>query len=464
MHRVLVLLLWAACAAGVGCAPAEPAPAPARPHIVFVLLDTVRQHHLGLYGYERDTTPEIDALGAKGLVFDDAVAQSSWTLPSLASLLTSRYPSEMFHELDEMYAPSGRVYTLTQALDAAGYRTVSVATNPYNDPFFRMMEGFDERHFETSANADWVVDRALAALDAARAPDAPDPGAPLFLYLHFMDLHHPLTVPPPWDGMYPTLDGAPHDQNVRAHLLFDDPDQLDSEAFRVYRSHKLALYDGGLRFIDHEIGRLVRRLEAAGMLDDTVIVVAGDHGQEFWDHSAEGRALGLERFHHADSYGLGHGHTLFPELVRVPLIFAGRGVPVGRVATRVRNIDVVPTLLGLAGVEDASLDARGVDLVAAIRAGTLADLPAFTETVSRSAEQRSLLEGRFQLLRLDDREVLFDLESGALVDVAAAHPDAVARLRGGLDGELGTIDRPAEAGPKIGDRVRSDLRALGYID
>jgi len=130
----------------------------------------------------------------------------------------------------------------------------------------------------------------------------------------------------------------------------------------------------------------------------------------------------------------------------------------------VRNIAPLPTLLRLAALDHASLHPPDLHLLAAIRACTLADLPAFTETVSRSAEQRSLLEGRFQLLRLDDREVLFDLESGALVDVAAAHPDAVARLRGGLDGELGTIDRPAEAGPKIGDRVRSDLRALGYID
>jgi arylsulfatase A-like enzyme len=278
-----------------------------------------------------------------------------------------------------------------------------------------------------------------------------------------MDTHFPLTVPPPFDSHFPTLDGLPHADAARNRLEFGDPDLLGTREFEVYRSHTFALYDGGLRYIDAEVGRLVDHLKRSGLYERSVIVVAADHGQAFWDHGAEEEALGLEHFNRPDVYGLGHGHTLFSELIHVPLILHGAGVPRGRVGQQVRNIDIAPTILGLAGAADPRFEARGVDLLARLAGGDLSDLPAWSETRSRSASQRALRDGRHQYLRLDGREYLFDTAAAELVDVADRNPETVERLRRDFERMSSSIER-AETGHSVVDEdVRRDLKALGYV-
>jgi len=454
LHLVLLL------ASSVGCAADRRAEPP--PNIVWILLDTVGTNHIGIYGYERDTTPVIDSLARDGLVFENAIAQSSWTLPSFSSMMTSRYPGEIFAELGLNSRPSGTIRTLTEVLKDSGYRTISVTTNPYNWRMFRLMGGFDRRRQRVQAPADWVIDRAIEQLEATR-DDTVVEQAPFFLFLHFMDAHFPLMVPAPYDRYFPTLDGKPHDESARTHVGFGDPDLLGTREFEVYRSHTFALYDGCLRFIDTELGRLLDYLKQRKLYENSVIVVSSDHGQEFWDHAAEEKAMGLQHFSRRGVYGLGHGHTLFPVLVRVPLIFHGRNVPRGRAEAQVRNIDIAPTILAIAGASDERFEARGVDLLDR-RSDVEPRLPAFGETATASGHQKTLLDGRYQYLRVDDREYLFDTASGDLADVSKEHPEDLDRLRAGLDAIDASFERPTEDLHVTGEEIQEKLKALGYVE
>jgi len=436
-----------------------------RPDLILILLDTVRRDHLSTYGYHRDTTPVIDSLARDGLVFERAVAQSSWTLPSFGSLMTSRYPREIFPEADGISIPVGNLYTFAQALRNGGYRTISVTSNPYNHEIFRLMQGFEHPNHLGVVSANDVVARAIEQVDRAIGGGGRRDDTPYFLFLHFMDNHFPLDVPRPYDTHFPTLDGLPHDASMRNSLAFGAPDHAQGDDFEIYRSHTLSLYDGSLYFTDSQLGKLFEHLRERRVFEDAVIVVAADHGQAFWDHGREEKELGLEHFQRRGVFGLGHGHTLFPELIRVPLIVSGRGVPSGRVQPQVRNLDIAPTLLSIAGIDDPGFAGRGVPLLARLADGTLDDLPAYSETATRSAAQWTVWDGRHRYLRVGERELLFGDETSDLSDFAASEPETLARLRRELDEVLRFAAPPAEArGEDLPAEMLDRLRKLGYVD
>jgi len=458
---------------GANCGGPGDATAPP-PDVLLVLVDTLRKDHVGTYGYARETTPALDAVAAEGLVFENAVAQSSWTRPSVVSLFTSQYHSR-FHP--DLYLRDGEEWKFTETLGdgaltlaeifaANGYRTVSVVTNMLLHEHFNLVQGFEERVYENKAPADWVVDRALERLEAGGDGD----DRPVFLYLHFMDPHAPLAPPEPYATMFPTLDGRPHRPAHAEKFPFADfatPQALRSRGFRVYRSHVLALYDGTIRFVDAELGRLVERLRERGRWERTLFAFLSDHGEAFWDRPLLEKRLGLHSFLKEDRFGVGHGHTLFPELVEVPLVLAGPGLPEGRVPQQVRLLDVAPTLLGLAGATHPGFEPRGVNLVARLREGALGDLPAVSETRTRAARQRSVRDGAFQYLRLDgERELLFEHAGGRFAEVTQERPEAVAGLRDALAAASPSPSAGGDGGSvaPLDPELCRGLAALGYVE
>jgi len=451
-------LLVAGCSGGNG-APAR------RPDLILILLDTVRRDHIGAYGYGRDTTPVIDSLARDGLVFERAVAQSSWTLPSFGSLMTSRYPREFLGETGTASIPTGNLYSFAEALRNGGYRTISVTTNPYNHEIFGLMRGFEHPNHLGVVSADVVVAHAIEQVDLATGGAGERDETPYFLFLHFMDNHFPLEVPAPYDTHFPALDGAPHDDDMRRSLGFGLPEQAHGDDFENYRSHTLSLYDGSLYFTDSQLGELFAHLRARGLFENAVIVVAADHGEAFWDHGREEKELGLEHFQRKGVFGLGHGHTLFPELIRVPLIVSGRDVPRGRVEMQVRNLDIAPTLLSIAGIDDPAFVGRGVPLLERLADGKLGDLPAYSETRTRSAAQWTVWDGRRRYLRIGERELLFAEDESGLTDIAASEPAALERLRGELDAVLRSAEPPpGRRDVALPAETVDLLRGLGYVE
>lgn len=438
-----------------------------RPHIVFLLVDALRKDHLGCYGYERATTPTIDALSQKGLVFENAVSQAPWTSPSMASIFTSRYPSQVgvgaledesgMRNLD-VHLPSvlpKKALTLAERLKKAGYMTVSLVANPYIVDKFGMLQGFRKKFYEHKAPAGRLIERAVAFIDAA----GPEP--PLFLYVHLMDLHIPLEPPSPFDTLYPTLDGAPHTQDQREWKFFRSED-LASRDFRAYLSHKRALYDGSLNYLDFQIGRFMDFLRKKDRLSSTVVVIAADHGEEFWDHADSERRWFKDP---RNLYGMGHGHTLFRELLDVPLILFGPGVPPGRIASQVRNVDIAPTLLDLAGVDVDPAHVEGVPLVEKITQDALKPLLAFSEDIAYGYEQKSLQNMAYKYIRTREREILFDKTADPTEtrDIAHEKPEIVFAFRKSLDSLL-ELMTPSQRTPAIMDaELRERLKSLGYI-
>jgi arylsulfatase A-like enzyme len=288
------------------------------PLVVVYLVDTVRADHLPLYGYSRDTAPELTRFAQDAVVFDQAIASSSWTKPSVASIFTSLLPRD--HGCVQFYTPlDPALVTLAERLRGRGYATGAVVVNQLvQAKNMHFDQGFD--HFAVPRpprRAEQVVEAALSFLDACR-------GQPTFLYVHTMDAHTPYQPPPPFDRRFPPFPARGRSADEPSDYVV--PRDLD----RI-----VGQYDGAIAYGDREFGRFLRGLRERGLYDRATIVFLSDHGEEFLDHG-----------------GWVHGHTLFDELVRVPLVvkYPDRHEAGRRVARQVQLVDVLPTILKSQGL------------------------------------------------------------------------------------------------------------------
>jgi arylsulfatase A-like enzyme len=357
------------------------------PNLLLITIDTLRADHLGAWGYERPTSPGIDELARESVVFEDAHAHSAWTLPSLASLMTSLYSST--HACWGLKSSLGASFTtLAEILRGHGYSTAAVANHIFLAPKYGLHQGFQHYDqelveegigFHQRVTSPRVTQKATAWLEGRRAG-----GDPWLLWVHYFD---------------------PHQAYKRHEGL--------SERFGVERP--VDLYDGEIRFTDRAVHQLLRQLEGLGLARDTIVVVWADHGEEFEDHG-----------------GRYHGKTLHREITRVPLIIRVPGMKHRRVTDAVRSVDVLPTLLELMGLP-AHPDAEGRSLVPAMQGLALEPLPVFAELRMKfSKHADSLILGRWKLIRGRPglRPHLFDLESDPLekTDLAAEHPDTCEQM------------------------------------
>jgi choline-sulfatase len=314
-----------------------------KPDVVIVMIDTLRFDRLGLYDSTRDVSPFLDSLAERGYVFHRAYAQAPWTNPSIGTLFTSRYPSQ--HGVDSFAAvlPANEV-TLAEVLSQNGY-----ATGAFNANFLlRRKNGFAQgferfavlsRSFvgpngERQLNkgrAPQVHEAALAWLDEI-APTA-GPGSPVFLYLQYMEPHVPYD--PPENFIAQVLQGRPRPSqqqiNDRIHLAVGPVDDETMQGVEIY-------YDAEVKSLDSDLRSLFSALETRGLLENTIVVITADHGEELHEH---GR--------------MGHTQTLYEEVIRVPLIVLVPGhTRRTDISAPVSLIDVAPTILDLIGIPPVS--------------------------------------------------------------------------------------------------------------
>lgn len=313
-------------------------------NVILVCMDTVRADHLGCYGYERETTPTLDALAQRSIVFEDASATACWTKPSVPSFLTGTYPIQhgvySGSSRDEVGAHSDVLpqdaTTLAEAFRRAGYATAAFVKNAQLRRGLGFEQGFDE-YVDEAGDAREIRWRTRDWLDDH------DGEQPFFLYLHFLDAHWPYPVPDEYATRWTRAEEADlfrgKDWRELRAAINDGQRGLSSSE----RNGLIGLYDGALRFIDDQLGLLLADLERRGLMEDTVVCVISDHGEEFLEH---GR--------------IGHGHGLYEGLLRVPWILHVPGVAAQRVTNAVSLIDVFPTLLSAAGVAQTGTDV-GVD-------------------------------------------------------------------------------------------------------
>ncbi len=452
---LLAILALAACV--------EPRPTPR--HLVLVVLDTLRADRVGAYGHDRPTTPWLDEVARKGVLAETAVAHSSWTLPATVSLLTSVYPAihgagvtgEVRH-LDRQKARQLRreVPTLADRLREAGFATGLFSANPF-------LGGGLARRFGTSEvrrqDAEELIDSALAWIDEHS-------GERLFLHLQLMDLHQPVVPPEPFYSMFPAADGAPRDPRAEGWSYgswwrYHDPE------FMAYREHKLALYDGALAYLDGQLARLSANLAERGLLDETLLIVTSDHGEEFWDHAEAERLLGGDP---RGIWGIGHGHSFFQELLRVPLIVSGPGIAGGRrIECPLRHLDVAPTALELLALPLPE-DLAGLSRARLLRGGEddCDPVPLIAESPAYGPDGASVTWRDLKLIRrVDGVRLLYDLrrDPGERHDLAGERPGAVAALAAMLDTELaGGLTTPSGEPLEYDEETERQLRALGYLE
>ncbi|HVR28382.1 MAG TPA: sulfatase [Thermoanaerobaculia bacterium] len=463
MTRLAVLavmpLLLAVALAASGCRRDAVRLPPGAP-IVLVVVDTLRADGLGVYGYGRATSSLLDGWARQGAVFDRAFTTSPWTLPSVGSLFTGRYPASHGSGRAKIALPSGRsrrVFTSLDAsmprlagiLSAAGYDTAAFVTNTFLRPGFGLAEGFDtydhtRNRFLERRRADVMVDHALAWIDGR------EPGAPWLLVLHLLDPHQPYDPPAEDAGRFTS--------EYVGEL--EAPIGLDSGLVRRVKRGQLVLgaedrafvrgvYDEEVAFVARQVARLLEGLESRAVLERGLVVLTADHGEEFFDHGA-----------------LEHGHTMYQELLRIPFVVWGHGVRSGRRAEPVSLVDVLPTLLDAAGIAlPDGLD--GVSLWPLLTGtGELAEPRQLVAENSLYGQERlAIVEWPWKLIVNRDRpEVeLYDLERdpGESENLAAARPEVTERLAAALEERrLGaTVQQPVE----LDAETRRELRALGYL-
>jgi len=452
--RPLVLGVLVACGLLGGCTerPADPA----RPDILLVVIDTLRADHVGVYGSERPTTPHIDALAGEGSHFRRAYAQSSWTLPSVASLLTGLLPHQ--HRVGRHPTEARRfgrlapeIPTLAERLGEAGYARGAIVNNTFLAPEFGLSRGFED--YDYAGATKWRIRSAEDTVDAALEwIDGRD--RPWFLLVHFMEPHlyydPPATVRGTFTGGGKPPVEVPFGADSAIARIASGGLALDA----VERDYVEKLYDEEILYVDRAVGRLVDALQSRARWERTVVVVTADHGEEFFDHG-----------------GFEHGHTLYGELIRVPLVVRGPGLARGAVDGVVQHVDLARGILGLAGADAEGL-AEGVDPFALLRAGEdPGDRPSLSENVLYGPPRAAYTDGRRRLqMRLDRRTgaVWTLTEEGveaepltrpALRDASRELANAMRRARGDLEAWT-----PRD-GPRLDrDELLGQLEALGYVE
>ena len=468
---LMCVLLAGGVNARFGPAPpttSEPRPIAAHltnlPNLLLVIVDTLRADALSIYGGSGVETPTLDRLAGEGSVFRAAFAQASWTKPSIASTLTSLYPSSHQAVLKPSRLPDS-VVTLAEALSAFGYATGGIVTNINLSPSFNFQQGFDEYRYLTPDYLFGARDSTsrlllyeVAKRVAGRLSGALRPGQAyqpaevvnratvewlnrhgserFFLLLHYMEPHDPYFT-------------HPDDGQAIARATTPDPAP-------ELRDDMVRRYEGEIEYFDQRFGELVAELERRGLYEDLMVVITSDHGEEFQEHG-----------------GWWHGLTLYDEQIAVPFIAKwprGRRAAPPRWEGQVRLIDIAPTLLALV---DAPVppSMQGNDLLA----GRDHERTVYAEEDHEGNVLQAIRASGWKLIRANpgNPRGLSELElyhvaadAGEMNSLAESQPDRAQILLG----ELITLEFEAQANPATGEIAEisledcEKLKALGYVE
>jgi len=295
--------------------------------VVLIVIDCLRADHLPVYGYEKNTAPFLSRLAEEGVVFENTFSTSSWTAPATASIFTSLYPFQHGVTMGlvalkktieknpkiKMNRIPAEVNTAPEYMKKAGYRTFAVTGNLNICSEEGFDQGFDKFQCYTYGDAELLEKKVLEWEDEIKAQ------TPYFLYLHYMDPHKPLVSRAPW------------------YEKMDD-----------HRKNEISKYDSEINYADMNIGELFERFNWD---QNTIVIITADHGEGLWDHGK-----------------YGHGHDLYDETIRVPLIFyCPELIPKQkRITSNTSVLDILPTMIDLAGLQKPT-DLEGVSLASLIK-------------------------------------------------------------------------------------------------
>lgn len=447
-------------ASASAAAPREPGEGPAA--VVLVTIDALRADYVTFANKGHRTTPFLADLARSGVIFDNAYAASSWTVPSVASLLTGLLPAS--HGVTTVRTDKTRrtvsqpvlpesLTTLAEVFSDAGYETFGFPANRH----LGASNGFDQGFGEYYGKADFLGADKLNNVIRRRLKETYGAGwasdwriLPAFLWIHYFDPHDPYEPRIPW-----ILDYAPDYADNQAEY----PAKLTHEELVVRYPKPDAsleaclgpLYESEIRHCDNHFATLVREMGLDA--DNVLLIVTADHGEEFGKH---GR--------------LGHTESLVEELVHVPLVVRWpAGIPGGRrIATPVSTLDIFPTLADLLHLK-APAGLAGRSLAPLLRGEAAPpDREVLSERYAPKPAVQSIRSGDFKLVRqIGGSSALFDLRDAdvEMRDVSAARPDVAKRLARTLDQRVAALPKPPKVAHMIVDdsELVNQLRGLGYV-
>lgn len=449
---------WSGAGVMVPPPDAAPTPEPAR-NVVVLLIDTLRASKLRPYNAEsRVQTPVLDRVAREGVLFEAAQSPENWTKPSCASVLTGLTPMTHGAKTSEARL-SQNAEMVSEVFDQAGFATGSFIANGYVSDHFGFDQGWDSyTNFIRdggSTEAENVFDSAGDFIEQHRDER-------FFVYVQTIDPHVPYDPPADYLRRYDDREYTGQVQPRRTPELLEDAKQGRVSFNASDRRRLEALHDAEISYHDYHLGQFLQRLESLGVADDTLFVITSDHGEEFLDHG---------------SYG--HGHSIFQELLGVPLIFHHPGrLPQGRrVSHAVSTMNIAPTILALTGVNGLSrAEGRSLvpDLLGQVVPGPQVAFSDFQDI------RRVARAGRYKLVvRANLSSVMFDLEAdpGETQERDVSDFPVAGRYARVMLGQfLGAQNRgqwlrarqdevqSLEAGEAEMDEVtRAQLRALGYV-
>ncbi|MEK7567377.1 MAG: sulfatase [Patescibacteria group bacterium] len=380
-------------------------------NVIIIGLDAWQAAHISHLGYPVKTTPTLDTLSKNGFTFSQAISASSWTVPSFMSIFTGTYPSihkvtnkfvvfsKEKQKLTNIQELSPQIKTLAEILLQQNYRTAGFTGDAGVSGAFGYNKGFETYVDDTKFGG---FDKNLdAALQWTK--DSANENKPFFMFFHGYDAHGQFAIPVNYKSRFVEKDytgpfrGTPQEQeSLRERGLRGENLNLTQEDIAFWR----AWYDGKIRDADERLGKFIDGLRKQGLLNNTIIVLVGDHGTELYEHK------------HFD-----HGHTLYDELIRVPLVFVIPGSNGGlHIEKQVSTIDIFPTILELLGIlptAELSRQLAGTSFVPLFR-GEGAGRDVFIETDYRNfihARGIRTIEGIKYILNLDtNMEELYDLK------------------------------------------------------
>jgi len=435
------------------------------PNVLLISIDALRADHVGFMGYTLETTPNLDELARQSAVFDCAITQVPSTT-SMFTMLTGRELSEIAHSnyLREGLHLDGSTPSLISNFKKNGYRTAAIVNNPhlrkesglardfdyYND---FTDEGFWAKKSDTQYEA-IAEDLTESAIQWLSENDE----YPFFMWVHYLDPHHPYDPPSPYDSLFlsESLDendevAVLRNKAVKEQTRFYEETNLGRRQISGEQlSHIVGLYDGEIAYTDKEIGRLLEGLKRFEHFKDTLIIITADHGEEFLDHG-----------------GMLHTYTLYDELIHVPLLFhLPAVVPQGkRIGYQARIIDILPTVLDLLGLRypsaiqgkslrQAMFEPKGTDYAA------VAEVPLFMYAY-RTPEYKLIVNHRKK------SQLLFNLQDdpGEMNNIFHKMPsksDEMARLLG-VEKRVAKVSKREKRKHTFSRDFKEKMKALGYL-
>lgn len=437
-------------------------------NVILISIDTLRADHLGCYGYNRDTSPNIDNLAVGSAKFINTYAPSPWTLPSHVSMLTSLYSvnHQVNHE-DERIDPE--IITMAEVMRTNGFSCAAFTGGGFVSSTYGFSKGFDS--YNEGVGGVFHQDSAERVYRAVSDWIDRQQDRDFFLFIHTYQTHNPYACPFPYKVMFLDEEAKMGHIDLRGHL------GGSKNIFKTIPEHErrniIGLYDGEIRYTDEKlIGPLVDKLKQSGLFEQTMIILTSDHGEEFFEHG-----------------GWEHGHSLYNELLKVPLIikFPESKYKGESRKTIVSLVDLMPTIFDEMGIDYSGLKIDGKSLIPVLKrretkdriflaelAGNIINSNIPEKTSTNLGKKKLIVNQRFSQDELNfftfpppnaGPVEFYDLSADPLekINTAGKNADLVNRIIRWIDEIKQAAEKRMTGKAVMNEKLREQLKALGYI-